>query len=299
MDTRRALLVDAFTTEPLAGNAAGVVPDADGLSVEQMQAVARELSVSETAFLRPSESADRRVRYFTPTQEVDLCGHATVAAHAHLSEEGVLDAGVHTLETNVGDLEIELTDDGVVWMTQSRPTVRPVDVDYERASEALGVPVESFRAVADELPAAVASTGLPFLVLGVDFLDAVGGATPDMGAVAALADEHDATGVYLFCFDTLDAESTLHARMFAPGAGVPEDPVTGTASGACGAYLEHVGAFDTLPDEMQFEQGEFVDRPGRVRVRVGDEVRVGGRAVTAFDGTLVVPEIDTDEILEA
>ncbi|WP_224269956.1 PhzF family phenazine biosynthesis protein [Haloprofundus salinisoli] len=299
MDTRRALLVDAFTTEPLAGNAAGVVPDADGLSVEQMQAVARELSVSETAFLRPSESADRRIRYFTPAQEVDLCGHATVAAHAHLSEEDVLDAGVHTLETNVGDLEIELTDDGVVWMTQSPPTVRPVDVDYERVSEALGVPVDSFRAVADELPAAVASTGLPFLVLGVDFLDAVGGATPDMSAVAALTEEYDATGVYLFTFDTLNAESTLHARMFAPGTGVPEDPVTGTASGACGAYLEHVGAFDTLPDEMQFEQGEFVERSGRVRVRVGDEVRVGGRAVTTFDGTLVVPEIDADEILEA
>ncbi|WP_224447569.1 PhzF family phenazine biosynthesis protein [Haloprofundus salilacus] len=299
MNTRRALLVDAFTTEPLAGNAAGVVPDADGLSVEQMQAVARELSVSETAFLHPSASADRRIRYFTPTQEVDLCGHATVAAHAHLFEEGVLDAGVHTLETNVGDLDVEVTEDGVVWMTQSQPTVRPVDVDYDRASDALGVPVDSLRAVADDLPAAVASTGLPFLVLGVDFLEAMGGATPDTSAVAALADEYDATGVYLFTFDTLAAESTVHARMFAPGAGVPEDPVTGTASGACGAYLRHVGAFDALPEEMQFEQGAFVDRPGRVRVRVGDAVRVGGRAVTAFDGSLVVPDIEDDEILEA
>ncbi|KTG09654.1 PhzF family phenazine biosynthesis protein [Haloprofundus marisrubri] len=298
MDTRRALLVDAFTTEPLTGNAAGVVPDASGLSDEQMQAVARELSVSETAFLHPSESADRRIRYFTPTQEVDLCGHATIAAHAHLFEDDVLDAGSHTLETNVGDLDIELTDDGVVWMTQAEPTVHPVDVDYDRASNALGVPVDSLRAVADDLPAAVASTGLPFLVLGVDFLDAVGGATPDMSAVAELAEEHDAAGVYLFTFDTLTAEATLHARMFAPGAGVPEDPVTGTASGACGAYLRHVGAFDTLPDEMQFEQGEFLDRPGRVRVRVGDSVRVGGRAVTALDGSLVVPELDSDEILE-
>ncbi|WP_224332564.1 PhzF family phenazine biosynthesis protein [Haloprofundus halobius] len=299
MDTRRVLLVDAFTAEPLAGNAAGVVPDADGLSVEQMQAVARELSVSETAFLHPSGSADRRVRYFTPTQEVDLCGHATVAAHAHLFEENAIDAGVHALETNVGDLDIEVTEDGFVWMTQAQPTVRPVDVDYDRVSDALGVPVDSLRAVADDLPAAVASTGLPFLVLGVDFLEAVGGATPDTSAVAALADDHGATGVYLFTFDTLDAESTLHARMFAPGAGVAEDPVTGTASGACGAYLRHVGAFDVLPDEMQFEQGEFVDRPGRVRVRVGDAVRVGGRAVTALDGDIVVPEIEDDEILEA
>jgi len=79
MPTRRIALVDAFSTEPLAGNAAGVVPDADGLTDQQCQAVARELSVSETAFVFESEEADRRVRFFTPTQEVDLCGHATLA----------------------------------------------------------------------------------------------------------------------------------------------------------------------------------------------------------------------------
>jgi len=97
----------------------------------------------------------------------------------------------------------------------------------------------------------------------------------------------------------LNAASTLHARMWAPGAGVPEDPVTGTASGACGAYLRTVDAFDDLPDEMRFEQGHFVDRPGVVRVQVGEAVRVGGRAVTALDGSLAVPSADEDDILEA
>ncbi|MFC6988044.1 PhzF family phenazine biosynthesis protein [Haloplanus sp. GCM10025708] len=299
-DSRRVLLVDAFTDEPLTGNAAGVVPDADGLAESQMQAVAAELGASETAFLRPSEAADRRIRYFTPAREVDLCGHATIAAHAFLFAEGVVEAGTHTLETNVGVLDVELTEDGVVWMTQDDPTVETVDVDYDRVGDALGVDAAALRDVGADLPAAVASTGLPFLVVPVNFLERLGGATPDMNAVAELAEEHDAAGIYAFTFDAVDADSTLHARMFAPGYGVPEDPVTGTASGACGAYLRSVDAFEgELPDEMRFEQGHFVDRPGVVRVRVGDDVRVGGEAVAALDGSLSVPPADDDDIVEA
>ena len=299
MERRRALLVDAFTDEPLAGNAAGVVPDAEGLSPEEMQRIARELAVSETAFLLPSSPADRKVRYFTPTQEVDLCGHATVASHAHLYEDGDVDAGIHSLETNVGVLEVEVTDDGTVWMTQDAPTVERVSVDYDRVADALGVDVAALQDVGADLPVAVASTGLPFLVVPVNFLEHLGNADPDMGAIERLADEYDATGVYAFTFDALDADSTLHARMFAPGAGVPEDPVTGTASGAAGAYLRDVGAFDEMPEEMRFEQGHFVDRPGVVSVRVGSEVRVGGSAVTALDGTVVVPPSSSDDIIEA
>jgi trans-2,3-dihydro-3-hydroxyanthranilate isomerase len=299
MDTRRTLLVDAFTTEPTAGNAAGVVPDADGLTAEQMQAIARELAVSETAFLQSSGSADRRVRYFTPTQEVDLCGHATVASHAFLHEEGVVGTGTHTLETDVGVLEIEVTDDGTVWMTQEQPTVRTVDLDWDRVGGALGIDPAALRDVAADLSPAYASTGLPFLVVPVNFLEHLGNAEPDFAAIESLADDHGAIGVYAFTFDALGADSTLHGRCFVPGAGVPEDPVTGTASGACGAYLRHVGAFDELPDEMTFEQGHFVDRPGEVSVQVGDEVRVGGRAVTTLDGSMVIPEFDEDEIIEA
>ncbi|SEO43394.1 phenazine biosynthesis protein PhzF family [Halogranum amylolyticum] len=319
MDSRRALLVDAFTTDPLAGNAAGVVPDADGLSETQMQAIARELSVSETVFVRaPDDDGDYRVRYFTPTQEVDLCGHATVALHAHLHDDGALDAGTHAMETNVGTLAVDVAEDGTVWMTQADPTVREVDLDDERVADALGVDVATLRDVGADLPTAVASTGLPFLVVPINFLEHLGNADPDMDAIASLAADYDATGVYAFTFDALDADSTLHARMFAPGAGVPEDPVTGTASGACGAYLRAVEAFEggetrsvsegeseehsdsrAMPEEMRFEQGHFVDRPGLVRVCVGDTVQVGGRATASFDGTLRVPEQEDDDIVEA
>jgi trans-2,3-dihydro-3-hydroxyanthranilate isomerase len=299
MDTRQALLVDAFTDEPMTGNPAGVVPDAEGLATEQLQAIASELGASETAFLLPSGEVDRRVRYFTPTNEVDLCGHATIASHAALFERGEIDAGEHTLETEVGVQTITVEDDGTVWMTQNQPAIEEVDLEYQRVADALGIDVAALEDVGADLPLARTSTGLPFVAIPVNFLEHLSNADPDMAAIEGISAECDTAGVYAFTFDTLEEASTLHGRMFAPKEGVPEDPVTGTASGAVGAYLRRFGAFDTLPDEMRFEQGDFVDRPGRVRVRVGDEVQVGGRAVTTLDGELVVPAESEDDIIEA
>jgi len=299
METIRVLQVDAFTDEPLTGNPAGVVPNADGLSDDQMQAIAAEMAVSETAFLRSSEDADRRVRYFTPTQEVDLCGHATIGSFAHLHDED-LEPGSTTLETNVGVLDIEVAADGTVWMTQDEPSIREVDVGYDRVANALGVDAAALEGASADIPLAVSSTGLPFLIAPITYLSDVGNAEPDMAAIEDLTDAVDAAGVYLFSFDALEPESTLHGRMFAPGAGVPEDPVTGTASGAVCAYLDRFGAFDDdLPDELRLEQGHYVDRPGLVRVRLDDAVRVGGRGVTVLYGSIVVPEDAEDEILEA
>lgn len=342
METRRTLLVDAFADEPLAGNVAGFVPNATGLSDDQMQRIAAELGASETAFLcrgddtgeadptaltdqtdrnvpnaasDPSDDADERIRYFTPTTEVDLCGHATIAAYGALFAEGAIDAGDRTLRTTVGDLDVTVDDDGTVWMGQNPPTVEVIDpeqtdrtsgdeppLDADRLGDALGIDPAAMRDVGADLPVAVADTGLPWLVVPVNFLERLGEAEPDMAAVEAICAAQDVAGVYAFTFDALDPDSTLHGRAFAPAVGVPEDPVTGTASGAVGAYLREVGAFDgDFPDELRFEQGHFVDRPGYVRVRVeGDEVRVGGEAHVSLDGDLQVPADDhDDEIIEA
>ncbi|MFB6361727.1 MAG: PhzF family phenazine biosynthesis protein [Halobacteriales archaeon] len=296
MDQRRALLVDAFTTEPLSGNVAGVVPNADGLNEPQMQAIARELGASETAFVRPSDQADRRLRYFTPEVEVDLCGHATVAAHAQLFEADTIDSGTHSFETNVGVLDVDVGDDGVIWMTQQPPAVREVDVAIDTVAEALALEPAAISDV--ELPLARATTGVPALIVPVAFLGALGDIELDREAVLELCEQVEADGVYAFTFDTLEADATLHGRFFGPAFGIDEDPVTGTASGAVAGYLRHVGAFSPMPDEIVCEQGHFLDRPGVVRVRLEDTVAVGGRAVTAFDGELAVPDLAADEILE-
>jgi PhzF family phenazine biosynthesis protein len=297
MDRRRTLIVDAFTTEPLGGNPAGLLPDAAGLDAEQMRAVADELGASETAFVTESDVAERRLRYFTPTGEIDLCGHATVAAHAHLFSTGAIEAGSHEVETDAGVLDVSVDDDGVVWIEMDEPTVRAVDPEKERVASALGIDPASI--VTGELPFAVASAGVAYLIVPVDYLATLGAVSPDRDAIGSLTEAFDATGVYAFTLDTLGRESTLHGRMFAPGEGIPEDSVTGTASAAAGAYLRFAEAFEEMPEEMRFEQGHYVDRPGHVRVRVGEDVRVGGRAVTSLEGELVIPEPDDDEIIEA
>jgi PhzF family phenazine biosynthesis protein len=291
-----------------------VVPDAGDLTETQMQAIARELGASETAFVRPADDALHRVRYFTPTREVDLCGHATVAAFSLLAREGVVDGGRHEIATNAGTVEVEIdvgdeaggdgsaSDDVTVWLAGREATVETVELDYAAVGAALGIDPAALEDVGADLAPAVASVGLPWLCLPVNFLEHLGSASPDDELVTALADEHDAAGVYAFTFDTLAAESTLHARAFAPGIGVSEDPVTGTAAGACAAYLRHVGTFDDPAsyDDLRFEQGHFVDRPGLARARVcGETVAVGGTAAVALDGMLSVPDADDDEILVA
>jgi len=303
-ETRRVQLVDAFTEEPMAGNPAGVVTDATGLTDDQMGAIANELGASETAFVRQSDVADRRLRYFSPESEVDLCGHATVAAMAALYDRAQITADRYTIETNVGILDVEVEADGTVWFTQSDPEIRPVDVDVGTVAEALGVEGHALTEVGEDLPLSYASTGLPFLVVPVSYFEQLSAIDPDRGAIADLCESVGVEGLYAFTFDTLDRHSTLHGRAFVPLAGIPEDPVTGTASGALGSYLRYQGALDE-EDPLVFEQGHFLDRPGRVRVdtREGEEGEtapcVGGSAVTTFDGDLTVPESDEDDIIEA
>jgi len=299
-------LVDAFTTDLLTGNAAGVLPDAAGLSDQQLQAIARELAASETAFILPSTEADRKLRSFTPREEVPICGHATIAAHALLHTDGALEAGTYSLETQVGVLDIEIEDDGTVWMTQNTPQVDTREVSYERLADVLGTDEATLQDVGADIPVARASTGLPVLIVPINFLESLGGLDPDFTALQQLSEEYDVAGIYVFTFDTLSGESTAHGRFFAPAVGIDEDPVTGTASGACAAYLDSVGsaAFDDLDDELRFEQGHFLDRGGVVRVQLetgdsGTQIWIGGHAVTSIEGTLTVPEDPDDDIIEA
>lgn len=297
MDTRRALLTDAFTQEPLEGSPAGLLPAADGLSVPQMRAIARELRAGTTAFLTSSGPADRRARYFTPAGEVDRCGHAAVAAHVHLHESGAIPAGEHTLETNAGVVDVTVEPDGRAWVATGDPSVRSVDLGTARVAEAIGVDQTALDV--DGLPVALASTGRPLLVVPVRLLSDLGAAEPDGTAVASLADAVDVAGVFAFTFDTLGANSTLHGRTWSRRTGGTEEPVTAAASGAAAAYLRRFDAFDELPEELVVEGGHYIDRPGRAFVRAGGPIEVGGHAAPALDGEIRVPGVEEgDDIID-
>jgi PhzF family phenazine biosynthesis protein len=203
-----------------------------------------------------------------------------------------------------------VTDEGVVWTTYPDPTVEGVegregasendgsgdDADRrERVAAALDVPADRML---EDLPLAVGDAGVPFLLVPIDYLTTLRGADPETGAVSEVCAAVGATGIYAFTFDTLAADADVHGRAFAPAAGVPEDPVTGTASAAVAAYLRSSGAFEEAPEELVCEQGHVLDRPGRVRVRL-DPLRVGGTATAALDGEVRIPDQGAEEIIEA
>ena len=286
--------VDAFTDVAFGGNPAGVVTVADSLDAAQMQLVAREMNLSETAFVAPSDKADFKVRFFTPNTEVDLCGHATIGSFSALHEEGRLDAArsVFTQETKAGVLEVERSfRDGmpVFTMTQAKPRFRDTGASREEVARLLRVDVSELL----DVPPSAVSTGLWWFVAGFRRLATVQSMAPDLAAIREFSERHGLIGVVPFCLETLDPEASFHMRAFAPFVAIDEDPVCGTGNGSAGAYIGTHRLVD-FGDEIDLvsEAGIEVRRPGKVFVslrREGGEivrVRVGGSAVTVLEGTM-------------
>ncbi len=295
---KQVAIVDAFARDPLVGNQAGVVPEAGDLTAAQCQAIAQELQVNETVFITGQENEKRRVRYYSGSTEVDVCGHATVGLFEWLNSEGVINAGEYVLTTNTGELSVTVDGGGVVWMEYPDTSVTTVDIDTNRVSEVIGIDADSIEKV--DLPIALSLGGLAYIVVPVDLFSSLINAEMDFEKITELTEKHDAVGIYAFTFDTLGPESTLHARMWAPSIGIHEDPVTGTASAAVAAYLERFTALDPDNTELLFEQGHSIDRPGTVHVQTTDGIVVGGEAVVSLTGTMAVPPLeDDDEVIEA
>jgi PhzF family phenazine biosynthesis protein len=299
--------VDAFTTTPFAGNYAGVVPDGAWLSDAQMLSIAREMNVSETAFILPPSQpeADLRIRWFTPGEEVPLCGHATVASFHLLAEEGrwgMEKAGTYAfrLETKSGLLSVNVEKrEGSVEIEFEIPvpSFRVLPAPPDGIMQALGLHAS---ALDPQLPI-VAESYLYLPVRGLSDLAAV---RPDYSGLADACAEMKVLGVSVLTLETIDPRSAVHSRFFAPGLGVNEDPVTGSANGPLGVYLRRYAVplrrsvpSSTLADGREVfvgEQGDEVGRPGRVEIRLltdGSTVRrvwIVGRAVTVLRGTMSV-----------
>jgi trans-2,3-dihydro-3-hydroxyanthranilate isomerase len=270
--------VDAFTDQPFLGNPAGVVPDAAGLPEDLMQAIAREMNCSETAFVGAGgEAADLRIRYFTPETEVDLCGHATIASLHLLRELGRLEADCRLrVRTRAGTIEAGLRA-GQPYMVQNPLQVRPCPEDPG--------PLLGLGPADRDGDAVLAYTGLWHVLVPVRHADVLARLEPDLARLAHHNRALGAVTTHVFAIEGAPAGVDVCARDFAPAVGVAEDPQTGTASGAMGAWLVATGR---LPGPAMLAlQG--TERPGRVAVRVeGSRVEVGGTAVTVLEGRLRV-----------
>lgn len=290
MPTFPLFQVDAFTNAPLRGNPAAVVLDANGLTDAQMQAISREMNLSETAFVFPSDGADFAVRFFTPAKEIPLPGHPIIATAHTLAETGHWMPQANRpllLATKKGVITVYRRDkpeDSLWVMTQPRPEWGAIYA-REVIASILGIVPEQIIA-----PPQTVSTGTPQLMVLMRDLDAVVRLHPDLPRLARLTEESDFFSVHVFTLGGYEPRTDIHARHFAPAAGVAEDPVTGSASGAMAAYLVRHGLVERRT--LIAEQGHIVGRPGIIYIQVlgsGEEisgVEVGGQAITVFRGEL-------------
>jgi PhzF family phenazine biosynthesis protein len=299
---RRLYQIDAFTNRPFSGNPAGVVANADGLTERQMQAIARELNNSETAFLLPPQGSDHdvQVRFFTPTTEVPICGHATISAHFVRALEGA-PAGVTRQLTGAGVLPIEIEKNpevGVrIWMTQKPATFERI-LTFEQRGRLLRALNLSADALATFGEVQVVSTGHSKVMVPLRSRATLEALKPDLATLSTLSIELGCNGYYPFTLDAPSAGTFSSGRMFAPAIGIAEDPVTGNAAGPLGAYLLRAGVVEPRADErvtFVVGQGEAIGRPGSVLVEVAFssssaaiDVRIAGQAVVVFKSELEV-----------
>ena len=240
-------LVDAFTKRPFAGNTAGVVSAADGLSGDQMQRIARELGQTETCFVSSSDGPgiDLALRWFTPTVEVDLCGHATIAALTVLAGEGRVDWSDDCAHlrcaTRTGSIGVWLermpSGSPRVMMSVGVASLEAAPDDRSAVAQAVGLAPSALDA---SLPLA-SDRGSARLIIPVSRLGDVLRLEPNGPGMIAYGKQSGYRRFTLVCHETEDPDSFVHLRHFAPANGIPEDPVTGTAHAVAAIYLDREG----------------------------------------------------------
>ena len=293
--------VDAFTSTPLGGNPCAIVFDADTLDRETMQAIAKENNLSETAFvLQPTAehaaTAEIRARYFTPSEEIPLAGHPTIATIFALVQTGRLpmrgDQMTIRLELRDGPIPVEIFAGGGVVervvMTQRKPQFL-AEYDPAEVMPIFGLAPEE---VVSGAKIQTVSTGTPQLMIPVRNIDTLQRIAVDMQALTRLHADGDFFSLHLFCTQGYTKAGDTFARHFAPPPDLFEDPYTGSATGGMAAYLWRYGLIEN--PLFIAEQGHIMERPGSGTVEVIgpresiEAVKVGGSAVTVITGELTI-----------
>ena len=294
-------IVDAFAKEIFGGNPAGVVCIPQGVDFpteEIMQKTAAELRYSETVFIKQLSRNEFHLRYFTPTSEVDLCGHATIGAFHSIANSGLLGDQKNPIllaHTKAGDIRIYIKEDSVL-MDMAEPkhiaTINDV-LELDRLYDIMGAEFDQSLG----LFPMVISTGLPDIIMPVSNQKELDSLKPDFDALSKLSKAYGVTGVHAFTLDAEENEGlgfpseeiTCHARNFAPLYGIDEEAATGTANGALTYYLCLNQKIGTQAG-CRIIQGEAMGRPSEILTTIdaGETctIRVGGNAVILAEGKI-------------
>jgi phenazine biosynthesis protein PhzF family len=270
--------VTAFSDDINGGNPAGVVLNADSFTESKMLRIAQEVGFSETAFVMNSDLADYRVRFFTPVDEVDLCGHATVAAFNLLRDIGIITTGEYTQETKAGILKLQIFDT-YIYMAQNVPMYYDV-IDKDEIDGCFESQLSDYIS---DMPIQIVSTGLKDIMLPVKDLETLFALKPNLNLINDISRKYDVVGIHAFCLETLH-NGEAHVRNFAPRYGISEESATGTSNGALSCYLMKY-LKHRFNGKFVIEQGYSMKRPSKIitELRCNSdeiiEVHVGGSAV--------------------
>ncbi len=227
----KAYKVSSFANRGNGGNPAGVVLNSDELTEAQMQNLAKIIGYSETAFISESEVADFKVRFFTTNAEVDLCGHATIAAFNLMQQKKLIKQGSYTQETKAGVLKINIKA-STVYMQQTLPRFYE-KIYAEELSDCLNIACTDFGT---RMPIQAVSTGLKDILVPVKNNNILEYLKPDMKKIEEISKKYQATGIHVFALNN-DPKSVAICRNFAPLYGISEESATGTSNGALACYF--------------------------------------------------------------
>lgn len=303
----RYFLVDVFTDRAFGGNQLAVFTDANGLAPEVMQALAKELNLSETTFVLPPRDPAHtyHVRIFTPAVELPMAGHPTIGtafvlAHEHLIPTTETETTI-TFEEGVGVIPVTLTSkEGrlhAIQMRQPLPAFGPQFAEREAIAHILSLDLADLDSA---LPLEVVSCGVPFLFVPVNGLEAIRSIRFRVDVWERVLRDFVAPHVFVFTREVEVPGSTVHSRMFAPAMGIAEDPATGAASGPLGCFLvRHARVPSARAVEIISEQGFEMGRPSFIQVMIEQEgqkggditgVHVGGQCYFMGEGYIEVAE---------
>lgn len=289
--------VDAFTDKAFGGNPAGIVITNNKLSDRTMQQIAKEMNLSETAFITELEKERYKARYFTPECEVDLCGHATIGAVFLLADEGYIksiDKGDKTisLNTNVGDILVDVKYNNYkpvsVLMDQAKPQSYGALNDISKLSEILNIDQTDIGIEGEAIYPEIVSTGLKDIICPIKSKSILDNMKVDLLKLKDYSIELGVVGLHAFALDEKDKEYA-YARNFGPAVGIDEEAATGTSNGALIYYLKKNGVLKN--DSLNVSQGYILDRPSTIKCFIyessdGLRVKVGGSAVKIIEGII-------------
>lgn len=277
--------IDAFTDRAFLGNPAGVIYSIE-LNDDEKQLIAKEMNLSETAFISDSKIADYKLQWFTPTKEVDLCGHATIASLHFLNQCNLLNEKEEiAFETKSGLIKCFVLQQKY-FMQLTVPVLDEFTGCKEEIISALGVK----RTEVSDLPFILLNNG--YLFINLKNINSLKNAKPDFNQLKEISEtKNEFYDIALFTEETIEVDSSAHLRFFAPYFGINEDPVTGSACGPLLMVMIKLGLINDYKSmsSIKFEQGDFIGRGGRVFVQYNfdDKLIISGSAVTTLTGKII------------